>query len=90
MYGWDDLIFIYILVKVLGIEDFLINLFGLMFYEIIVFSLVKVDVSGKKLMDSFYEINLVGYIIYSVVYEVCYDVECVLYIYIVVGIVVFC
>lgn len=64
----------YILVKVLGIDYYLVNVFGLMFDEVIVFNLVKVDLEGNIFDDIFYGINFVGFIIYSVVYEVCYDV----------------
>lgn len=90
MYGWDDFIFIYIFVCVFGFDYyFLINFYGLMFDEVIVLSLVKVDFYGNKVMESEYDINLVGFIIYSVVYEVRDDVKCVLYLYIVEGVVVF-
>lgn len=71
---WGDFIYIYILVKVLGIDYYLVNVFGLIFDEVIVFNLVKVDLVGNILDDMFYGINLVGFIIYSVIYEVCYDV----------------
>ena len=70
LHGWDDLIFTHISAKVPGTEDFLINPFGLMFHEITASSLVKVDASGKKLMDSPYEINPAGYTIHSAVHEV--------------------
>lgn len=79
MHGWDDLIFTHISAKVPGTEDFLINPFGLMFHEITASSLVKVDPSGKKLMDSPHEINPAGYTIHSAVHEVRHDVNCVLH-----------
>ena len=61
LYGWDDLIFTHISAKVPGTEDFLINPYGLMFHEITASSLVKVDLAGKKLMDSPFDINPAGY-----------------------------
>lgn len=89
LYGWDDLIFIYIFVCVFGFEYyFLINFYGMMFEEIMVSSFVKVDWVGEKVVFSDYDVNLVGFIIYSVVYEVCEDVYFVMYLYMVVGIVV--
>ncbi|MDP4381074.1 class II aldolase/adducin family protein, partial [Escherichia coli] len=88
--GWDDLIFTHISAKVPGTEDFLINPFGLMFHEITASSLVKVDASGKKLMDSPYEINPAGYTIHSAVHEVRHDVECVLHTHTAAGIAVSC
>ncbi|MEQ6495180.1 class II aldolase/adducin family protein [Pseudomonas aeruginosa] len=90
LHGWDDLIFTHISAKVPGTEDFLINPFGLMFHEITASSLVKVDASGKKLMDSPYEINPAGYTIHSAVHEVRHDVECVLHTHTAAGIAVSC
>jgi ribulose-5-phosphate 4-epimerase/fuculose-1-phosphate aldolase len=81
LYGWDDLIFTHISAKVPGTEDFLINPYGLMFHEITASCLVKVDLEGKKLMDSPYDINPAGYTIHSAVHEVRPDVGCVLHIH---------
>ncbi|WP_375737434.1 class II aldolase/adducin family protein [Pseudomonas boanensis] len=88
MYGWDDLIFTHISAKVPGTEDFLINPFGLMFHEITASSLVKIDLAGKKLMDSPFDINPAGYTIHSAVHEVRPDVGCVLHIHTPAGIAV--
>ncbi|EQM71714.1 aldolase [Aquipseudomonas alcaligenes OT 69] len=88
LYGWDDLIFTHISAKVPGTEDFLINPYGLMFHEITASSLVKVDHSGKKLMDSPYDINPAGYTIHSAVHEVRHDANCVLHIHTAAGIAV--
>lgn len=88
MHGWDDLIFTHISAKVPGTEDFLINPFGMMFHEITASSLVKVDLAGKKLMDSPYEINPAGYTIHSAVHEVRHDVSCVLHTHTAAGIAV--
>lgn len=75
LFGWDDFVFIYIFVCVFGLEYyFLINLYGMMFDEIMVLLLVKVDFDGCKVFELLYEINLVGFMIYSVVYVVCDDV----------------
>ncbi|WP_371230600.1 class II aldolase/adducin family protein [Pseudomonas sp. QE6] len=88
LHGWDDLIFTHISAKVPGTEDFLINPFGMMFHEITASSLVKVDLAGKKLMDSPYEINPAGYTIHSAVHEVRHDVSCVLHTHTAAGIAV--
>ncbi|WP_263140966.1 class II aldolase/adducin family protein [Pseudomonas sp. RIT-PI-AD] len=88
LYGWDDLIFTHISAKVPGTEDFLINPYGLMFHEITASSLVKVDLEGRKLMDSPYEINPAGYTIHSAVHEARPDVGCVLHIHTAAGIAV--
>lgn len=79
MHGWDDLIFTHISAKVPGTEDFLINPYGLMFHEMTASSLVKVDQSGEKLMDSPYDINPAGYTIHSAVHESRHDVMCVMH-----------
>ncbi|WP_116422838.1 class II aldolase/adducin family protein [Pseudomonas citronellolis] len=88
LHGWDDLIFTHISAKVSGTEDFLINPYGMMFHEITASSLVKVDLAGKKLMDSPYDINPAGYTIHSAVHEVRHDVGCVLHIHTPAGIAV--
>lgn len=79
LHGWDDLIFTHISARIPDTDDFLINPYGLMFHEITASSLVKVDPSGKKLMDSPYEINPAGYTIHSAVHEVRHDVACVMH-----------
>ncbi|CDF85940.1 class II aldolase/adducin family protein [Pseudomonas sp. QL9] len=88
LHGWDDLIFTHISARVPGTHDFLINPYGMMFHEITASSLVKVDLSGKKLMDSPYDINPAGYTIHSAVHEVRDDVDCVLHIHTAAGIAV--
>ncbi|MED5612063.1 MULTISPECIES: class II aldolase/adducin family protein [Pseudomonas] len=88
LHGWDDLIFTHISAKVPGTEDFLINPYGMMFHEITASSLVKVDLAGRKLMDSPYDINPAGYTIHSAVHEVRHDVGCVLHIHTPAGIAV--
>lgn len=52
------------------------------FEEIIVFSLVKIDIDGNIIDEIKFFINLVGFIIYSVIYDVREDVKCVIYLYI--------
>lgn len=71
MHGWDDLIFTHISAKIPGVDEFLINPFGLMFHEITASSLVKIDLAGKKLMDSPYEINPAGYTKEEILYQDC-------------------
>jgi len=83
-YGWSDLVFTHISAKLPdsvtgGEHQFLINPYGLMFDEITASSLVKVDLSGKKLLDSPYDINPAGFIIHSAIHEVRQDVGCVLH-----------
>ena len=58
LYHWDDLVFTHISARVPGPEHhFLLNPYGMLFEEITASSLVKVDLQGKKVMESPYEIN---------------------------------
>jgi ribulose-5-phosphate 4-epimerase/fuculose-1-phosphate aldolase len=79
-YHWDDLIFTHISARVAGPEHhFLINPYGMMFEEITASSLVKIDLQGKKLLDSPYEINPAGFTIHSAIHEARDDAKCVLH-----------
>ena len=80
MYGWDDLVFTHISARVPGPEEhFLINPYGMMFDEITASSLIKVDLSGAKVMDSPFPVNPAGFTIHSAVHEARHDVICVLH-----------
>src|SRR3569832_864171 len=60
-YGWDDLIFTHISARLPGPDHhFLINPYGMTFDEVTASSLVKIDLEGRKLMESPYEINPAG------------------------------
>lgn len=82
MYGWDDLIFTHISARVPGSDEhFLINPYGMLFDEISASSLVKVDLSGKKVSESPFEINPAAYVIHSAVHEARKDASCVLHLH---------
>jgi len=88
-FGWDDLIFTHISARVPGPEHhFLINPYGLMFDEITASSLVKVDLHGRKVMDSPHDINPAGFMIHSAVHAARDDAICVLHVHSVNGIAV--
>ncbi len=79
-YGWDDLIFTHITARVPGDEEhFLINPYGMLFDEITASSLLKVDLTGKKVIESKYEINPAGYIIHSAIHGARKDAHCILH-----------
>src|SRR5713226_9368606 len=81
-YGWDDLIFTHISARVPGPgHHFLINPYGLMFDEITASSLVKIDLDGKKVMDSPYDINPAGFTIHSAVHAAREDALCVMHLH---------
>jgi ribulose-5-phosphate 4-epimerase/fuculose-1-phosphate aldolase len=80
LYGWADLVFTHISVRIPGPEHhFLINPYGLMFDEITASSLIKVDQSCNKLSDSPHPVNPAGFIIHSCIHAGREDVGCVLH-----------
>lgn len=82
MLGLDDLIFTHISARVPGDQEhFLINPYGMMFEEITASSLVKIDLSGKKVIDSPYPINPAGFVIHSAIHEARADAKCVLHLH---------
>jgi ribulose-5-phosphate 4-epimerase/fuculose-1-phosphate aldolase len=83
MFHWDDLIFTHISARVPDTEEdhFLINPFGMLFEEITASSLVKIDLSGKKVLDSPYPINPAGFVIHSAIHAARKDAKCVLHLH---------
>ena len=82
LFGWDDLIFTHISARVPGPEHhFLINPYGLLFDEITASSLVKVDLEGRKRLDSPYDINPAGFTIHSAIHAAREDAQCVLHVH---------
>lgn len=80
LYGWDDLVFTHVSARVPGSEHhFLINPYGMMFEEITASSLIKIDLEGRKVMDSPYEINPAGFTIHSCIHAARQDVVCVMH-----------
>ncbi len=80
LYGWDDLVFTHVSARVPGADEhFLINPYGFLFEEISASSLVKVDLSGEKVLDSPHPVNPAGFIIHSAVHEARHDAGCVLH-----------
>jgi ribulose-5-phosphate 4-epimerase/fuculose-1-phosphate aldolase len=80
LYGWDDLIFTHISARVPDSDHhFLINPYGMTFDEVTASSLVKVDLEGRKVLDSAYEINPAGFVIHSAVHAAREDAACVLH-----------
>jgi ribulose-5-phosphate 4-epimerase/fuculose-1-phosphate aldolase len=82
LYGWDDLIFTHISVRVPGPEHhFLINPYGMLFEEITASSLVKIDLDGRKVEDSPFEVNPAGFNIHSAIHAAREDAKCVLHLH---------
>jgi ribulose-5-phosphate 4-epimerase/fuculose-1-phosphate aldolase len=79
-FHWDDLIFTHLSARVPGPDHhFLINPYGRTFDEITASNLVKVDLDGKKVMASPYEINPAGFTIHSAIHAAREDAKCVLH-----------
>jgi ribulose-5-phosphate 4-epimerase/fuculose-1-phosphate aldolase len=88
-FGWDDLVFTHISARVPGPDHhFLINPYGLMFDEVTASNLVKVDLAGRKVMDSPHAINPAGFTIHSAIHAAREDAGCVLHVHSVNGIAV--
>lgn len=90
-YSWDDLVFTHLSARVPGPDHhFLINPYGMMFSEITASSLVKVDLQGRKVMESPFEINPAGFTIHSAVHEARDDAHCVIHLHTLDGVAVSC
>jgi ribulose-5-phosphate 4-epimerase/fuculose-1-phosphate aldolase len=82
LYGWDDLVFTHVSARVPGPDHhFLINPYGMLFDEITASSLVKIDLAGRKVMASPYEINPAGFTIHSAIHAAREDARCVLHLH---------
>lgn len=89
LFGWDDLVFTHISARVPGPDHhFLINPYGMMFDEITASSLVKVDLDGRKVSVSPYDVNPAGFTIHSAVHAAREDALCVMHIHSVNGVAV--
>jgi ribulose-5-phosphate 4-epimerase/fuculose-1-phosphate aldolase len=81
-YGWDDLIFTHLSVRVPGPEHhFLINPYNLMFDEITASSLVKIDVNGSPVMETPYLTNPAGFTIHSAIHMAREDAQAVIHLH---------
>ena len=79
-YKWDDLVFTHITLRVPDAEDqFLINPYGMFFDEITASSLVKIDLQGRKLQDSPFEVTPAGFVIHSAIHAARHDARCVMH-----------
>lgn len=85
-FGWDEMIFTHLTVRVPGPDHhFLINPLGLFFEEITASSLVKIDLQGEKVMPSPYPVNPAGFVIHSALHDAREDAQCVLHVHTVAG-----
>jgi ribulose-5-phosphate 4-epimerase/fuculose-1-phosphate aldolase len=81
-FGWDDLVFTHISVRLSGPDHhFLINPYGMLFEEITASSLVKIDLRGEKVAPSEHPINPAGFVIHSAIHAAREDITCVLHVH---------
>ena len=80
--GWDDLVFTHVSARVPGTDHhFLINPYGLTFDEITASSLIKIDLEGRKVVDSPYEVNPAGFTIHGAIHAAREDAICVMHLH---------
>lgn len=89
LYGMDDSIYTHISARVPGTDDqFLINPYGLLFREITASSLVKIDLEGRIVGPSDFDVNPAGFTIHSAVHSARHDASCVLHTHTLAGVAV--
>lgn len=82
LFGWDDLVFTHISVRLPGPDHhFLINPYGMLFEEITASSLVKIDLRGEKVAPNDHPINPAGFVIHSAIHAAREDITCVLHVH---------
>jgi ribulose-5-phosphate 4-epimerase/fuculose-1-phosphate aldolase len=81
-YGWDDLIFTHLSVRIPGPEHhFLLNPYNLMFEEVTASSLVKVDLHGNAVGPTSFITNPAGFTIHSAVHMAREDANAVIHLH---------
>jgi ribulose-5-phosphate 4-epimerase/fuculose-1-phosphate aldolase len=81
-YGWDDLIFTHLSVRIPGSEhQFLLNPYNLMFEEVTASSLIKVDVDGNPVEPTPFITNPAGFTIHSAIHMAREDAQAVMHLH---------
>jgi ribulose-5-phosphate 4-epimerase/fuculose-1-phosphate aldolase len=81
-YGWDDLIFTHLSVRIPGPEHhFLLNPYNLMFEEVTASSLIKVDVDGNAVDPTPFITNPAGFTIHSAIHMARDDAHAVMHLH---------
>jgi ribulose-5-phosphate 4-epimerase/fuculose-1-phosphate aldolase len=82
LYGWDDLIFTHLSVRVPGPEHhFLINPYNLLFEEITASSLLKIGLDGLPVAETAYATNPAGFTIHSAIHQSRTDANAVMHLH---------
>ena len=81
-FGWDDLIFTHLSVRVPGPEHhFLLNPYNLMFEEVTASSLIKVDMDGNAVEPTPFITNAAGFTIHSALHMAREDAQAVMHLH---------
>ncbi len=81
-YGWDDLIFTHMSVRIPGPEHhFLLNPYNLMFEEVTASALIKVDIHGNPVEPTPFITNPAGFTIHSAVHMAREDAHAVIHLH---------
>ena len=87
----DDLVATHISARVPGAEEhFLVNPYGLLFSQVTASNLVKVDLEGRIVQETPYQVNPAGFVIHSAVHAARPDAKCVIHTHTVAGMGVSC
>jgi ribulose-5-phosphate 4-epimerase/fuculose-1-phosphate aldolase len=90
-YGWSETINNHISLRLPGEEKtFLINPYGLHYFEVTASNLVKIDLAGEKLDSSQYDVNRAGFVIHSAIHDARDDAHCILHTHTPEGVAVAC
>jgi ribulose-5-phosphate 4-epimerase/fuculose-1-phosphate aldolase len=85
-WGWTELIFNHITVRVPGPEHhFLINPFGLLFEEVTPENLVKINLRGEPVEQTSWNVNPAGFIIHAAIHAHREDAICVMHTHTIAG-----
>lgn len=76
-FGWSELIFNHISVRLPGHDAYLVNPFGLNYSEITPDNLLIVNVHGEKVGESQYSANPAGFALHGAIHSHRHDVNCV-------------
>ncbi|HWZ73975.1 MAG TPA: class II aldolase/adducin family protein [Casimicrobiaceae bacterium] len=89
--GWTELIYNHITVRLPGPEKhFLINPFGLHYYEVCASNLVKIDLDGNIIGASEWPVNPAGFTIHAAIHDRIADAHCVMHTHTTAGMAVAC
>ena len=81
-YGWDDLIFTHLSVRIPGPEHhFLMNPYQLMFEEVTASSLIKIDMAGHPVDPTPFITNAAGFTIHSAIHMARDDAQAVMHLH---------